>query len=140
MVRALASHARGHRFESCCLHQKNTHNSVFFIFHILLSIKAISLNKLSFPVPLGHTARSSSPRCKASPAHSTITSKYAQGGCVFDTNKSTKKNTQPCVFLYAFLKICILKFPPVPRGVTLHARLRLAVKRVLPTPPQMKKN
>ena len=23
MVRALASHARGHRFKSCCLHQKN---------------------------------------------------------------------------------------------------------------------
>ena len=44
--RAFASHARGHRFESCCLHQQKTHTNLVVRFLLVETTKGQELENL----------------------------------------------------------------------------------------------
>lgn len=46
--RAFASHARGHRFESCCLHQKKRTQSTCVLFFVKILVIAIPTKRLAF--------------------------------------------------------------------------------------------
>ena len=54
--RAFASHARGHRFESCCLHQQPDCRVVFFIQRTRMAITS-PLRNVCATCDQGHTAR-----------------------------------------------------------------------------------